>query len=140
MRNKPRLGASRTHSRYPTESVVAPEDARIHVGALSFPVEQGNDAEMAISDSRGWSRDAYVYKWHAGDEDRMPPPEALIRMAQRDRRTGTYSALLTVVCDGNHDCRLSGSDWMTETLDRLEWRVDVIPCGQTFEYAGPMPE
>ena len=129
----------RVRIRHPTTFVVAPADARLRVGDTSFPVPVGNDVELAMRESKGWTSRAYVYEWVADDENRMPPPEEVIRIAQRGRRL-SYSALLTVVCDGNPACSPGGSQGLERKLERLKWTVDTIPCGQPFQYAGPLPE
>jgi hypothetical protein len=135
----PHLGRSRNHTR-PMEFVLAPADARIRVGAQSYPIDYENEAQMATLDSKGWDYYAYEYRWDADDENRAAPPDVLIRMAQLETLAWIYDPLLRVICDGNADCVRTGSRGYADEIDDVSWTIHTIACGQTFEYAGPLPE
>ncbi|MFO7563501.1 MAG: hypothetical protein R6X02_12720 [Enhygromyxa sp.] len=117
-------------------TAIAAEGTRISANGTHYTVSEDRDSERAVYRSKGWEPVDFRYEWSRKDDDRAAPPDALVRLAMQSG--AIRSVVLLAVCDGNADC--SGKTWRHDLwdLDNLQvYDLEVIRCGQSFEYAAP---
>lgn len=117
--------------------VVVAEGSHLVIGGERRPLEKSSEVVDSVRASMGWSYAVYRYAFEPSDPDRALPPDDLQRLVALDEHAYAYRTLLEIYCDGNYDCLPVERTGAERELRRVDWIVDVIRCGETFQWAVP---